>query len=73
MADDADTASVQIAHYEKIIMAAREQNTKLPVFDADGEKVCIECDGVIEPPARAAISTVCRCMDCQIQYEKGEI
>jgi RNA polymerase-binding transcription factor DksA len=69
MADPADLAQLEIERREALMQLSRPQYEQ-PEFNADGDKVCIECGNEI-PEARAKIPFTVRCIGCQQAVEKA--
>jgi len=68
MADEADVSDIHVEARQAIAIY-RVLNQPAANIDADGNKICLDCDDVI-PKERAAISVVIRCIDCQVTHEK---
>lgn len=72
MADEGDfSADQEILHNELWISKHTKRHREEPEYDADGAKICIDCDTLI-PKARAELDFVVRCIHCQAEEEDRE-
>jgi RNA polymerase-binding transcription factor DksA len=72
MSDDVDRAGLDALLWENQFLKKQLSKPKpIPKYDPKGMKVCVDCDGDIEP-ARAEIALVVRCFECQEDEDKRD-
>lgn len=68
--DTLDQASNYTQRDLAMALQRREEAKEPPEYDDEGNKICLDCGEVITPPARASISVVVCCLECQTKRER---